>query len=368
MAITSFGLNDPKTIKRFSVALAAQTWQKSWWGRNFMSTDGSTPLHRLSELERQAGDNVTVDLFNNLTGTGVTGDNTLKGNEEALTAYTQQFWIDQLRHGVSLGGNMSRKRIDHDVRSIAREKLSTWWARLYDEYIFTYLCGARGDQTGDWLMAPGSVTPGTTKLQANNTVTAFSSGRTIYAANSNGDGDASDSVVGNAAEDEMRLELLEYVNYKLRTMASPPRPLMIDGEECYILIMHPLAEMQLRGGTSTKWLEIQKYSERGRDMLLKNSLGKYGKLVLYSHPKIPVIDSTYGVCYNLLVGAQAGFIAHGNSGNGLHYAWHEEVDDRGNLPVIDTGAIFGIQRAMFNSVDFSSMLVKTSTKAAAVSD
>jgi N4-gp56 family major capsid protein len=134
---------------------------------------------------------------------------------------------------------------------------------------------------------------------------------------------------------------------------------MVDGEDCYIVIMHPQAELQLRStATAGGWQDIQKYTQRA-DNLFKRSLGKYGNLILYSHPKIPVYNTGaagVGVCYNLLLGAQAGFIAHGNSGNGMHYSWHEEIDDRGNLPVVDTGAIFGMQRAIWNSKSFSTML------------
>ncbi len=353
MAETTFGRNDAKTVKHYSLALSAQTFQKSFWGTNFMDTAGNKPIHRLMKLEREAGDTVTVDLFNNLSGTGVQGDNELKGNEESLTSATQQFWIDQLRHGVSLGGNMSRQRVAHDMRALGREKLSIWWSRIFDEAMSVYMTGTRGDETGDWLMAPGSVTPGTTKLYGNNTVTAVQDASTLWAG-----GVSADNTITADAGYNMTLELLDEAAYQLKTMANKPRPLMVGGKEKYVLVLHPLASHQLRTGSSSTWQEILKYSKP--DQLFSGALGEYGPFMIYEHAKIPVVNnSATGVVYNLIMGAQAGFLAHGNAGKGLHFDWHEEVDDRGAKPVIDSGSIFGIQRAIYDEKDFATMLLKT---------
>jgi len=360
MATYAIGMNDPKTIKKFSVALAAETFQKSFWGKNFIGTSESSIIQRLTDLEREAGDTMTVDLFNNLTGSGVSGDETLKGNEEAMSSATQQMWIDQLRHGVSVGGRMSRKRSSHDVRLIAKKKLAIWWGRMFDEALFVYLAGTRGAETGDWLMAPSTVTAGTTKLYSNNIVTGYHASRVIPCSTTN------TTIATMTSDDVMTLASLQSINYELKTMANPPTPLMIDGEESYIVIMHPKAEKDLRTETGEGgWAEIQKYSQKGQAAILRNSLGRVGKLVLYSHNKIPVGNDggteTPGegdaICYNMLLGAQAGFLAHGNTGAGMHFDWHEEVDDRGNKPVIDTGSIFGVQRSIYDSVDFGAILI-----------
>ena len=49
-------------------------------------------------------DVVTQGLRVKLSGTGVAGDDTLEGNEEALTTYSQNFFIDQLRHATRSKG------------------------------------------------------------------------------------------------------------------------------------------------------------------------------------------------------------------------------------------------------------------------
>ena len=49
---------------------------------------------------------------------------------------------------------------------------------------------------------------------------------------------------------------------------------------------------------------------------------------------------------------QAGVLAFGSPGNGLRFSWHEEEEDRGNVHVVDVGAMFGVKKAVFNGVDF----------------
>ena len=362
MAETAIGRLDAKAVKHYSLALSGQTFQTSFFGKNFMSEDGNKPIHRIMKLQNEAGDTVTVDLFNNLTGYGIKGDNELKGNEEALTSATQQFWIDQLRHGVSLGGNMTRQRTKHNLRDIAREKLTIWWSRMFDEALMVYLTGTRGDETGDWLMSPSTVTAGTTKLYGNNTVTAFASDYVMYADTTN----STDSDVGTTSAEYMSLSFLERVAYNLKTMSNKPRPIMMDGKEKYVLILHPAAAYQLRSSTSSgEWRDILKNTDEGTKKIYSGALGEYGPFLLYEHAKVPVVSGgNSGVCYNLLMGAQAGFLAHGNAGNGLHFDWHEEVDDRGAKPVIDTAAVFGVQRSIYDSKDFATMLLKTTNGAA----
>jgi len=354
MAQTLIGLNDAKAVKRFSVALAAETWQRSFWGRNFAASDGSQPLHRITELESNAGDQVTADLFVNLTGLGIEGDNTLKGNEEALSAHTMNFWIDQLRHGVSVGGKMTRKRTVHDLRMIGKEKLSIWWSRRFDEELFIYAAGVRGAETGDWLL------PTTYTGRANNSLTAMDSTH-ILRVNSR----ASDGTL--VPGDLFSMGFLEDINYQLKKMANAPKPIMMNGQEKYILILHPTAEKQLRQGSSTAaindWAQLKKYTMDGQKQIWGEALGGYGKLVLFSHPKIPVVNNAddgagvddKGCVHNLLLGAQAMMFATGQAGGPFKFDWHEEQDDRGNLPVIDTGTIFGVQRAIWNSLSFSVM-------------
>src|SRR5208337_1931092 len=97
----------------------------------------------------------------------VEGDTELHGKEEALNFYTDVVYIDQMRDGVDCGGRMTRKRTLHDLRKIAKARVTDWWGRCFDQIIFMYLSGARGTDTSDGWLFPVSY-PGF----ANNSLTA----------------------------------------------------------------------------------------------------------------------------------------------------------------------------------------------------
>ncbi len=58
-----------------------------------------------------------------LSGAGVAGDGTLEGNEEALTTYSDNIFIDQLRHAVRSAGKMTEQRVPFSIREEARAGL-----------------------------------------------------------------------------------------------------------------------------------------------------------------------------------------------------------------------------------------------------
>lgn len=96
-----------------------------------------------------------------LRGKPTYGDNRAEGKEEQLKFFTDNVIIDQMRHPVSAGGRMTRKRTAHDMRGIAKNRLSDYWAKFIDELHFIYLSGARGInedfiETTDWTGHAGN--------------------------------------------------------------------------------------------------------------------------------------------------------------------------------------------------------------------
>jgi len=111
MSQTIIGVGDAKAVKKYSAFLAVDTPRKSYWGRKLMG-DGeaaSMPLQRLTELESDAGENISFDLSMQLTMQPVEGDAILENKEEALQFYSDSVYIDQMRGGVNSGGKMTRK-------------------------------------------------------------------------------------------------------------------------------------------------------------------------------------------------------------------------------------------------------------------
>lgn len=366
MARTVVGLNDPKAVKKWSGYLAVDVGRTAYFNRKFMGVgeDASTPIQILESLENDAGEQIVYDLSMQLKGEGVEGDNTLEGAEEDLKFYTDALYIDQLRHGVNTGGRMTRKRSLHDLRKIAKRRLTEWWARIFDEILFMYLSGARGINT-DY------VSPTTYTGRANNPLTAPDASHVAY-------GGAATSKASLASTDKMSLTMVERLVVKATMMGGGSQalpqiqPVNIDGEDHYVLLMNPFQAYDLRTSTSAgNWLDIQKAaaaSEGRNNPMFKGALGMYNNVLLHMHKSV-VRFSDYGAGANvaaaraLFLGVQAGVVAFGSPGTGMRFDWHEEMDDRGNQLVVDSGSIFGTKKCSFaiNGVttDFGVIAVDT---------
>jgi len=87
MALTNFGMLSGDQL---------QTWSRDFWrvARNmsfvnqFAGTGQNALVQRVTELTKsEKGTKANITLLADMTGDGITGDNTLEGNEEALRAY-----------------------------------------------------------------------------------------------------------------------------------------------------------------------------------------------------------------------------------------------------------------------------------------
>jgi len=364
MAKTIIGLNDAKAVKRYSGYLAVDIARTSYFSRKFMGEgeNSSMPIQRLTQLENDAGEQITFDLSMQLKMQPIEGDAILEGKEEALNFYTDAVYIDQMRGGVNTGGRMTRKRTLHDLRAVARKRQSEWWARVFDELFFMYLSGARGVNTE-------FVFPTTYTGFANNSFTAPDSDHIIYA-----DGTTKGTCeVGNTMDLTEIDKAVAYATMMGGGIQEVPKisPINIDGEKHYVCLMNPWQVYDVRKNSSTgQWLDIQKAAagaEGRSNPIFKGGLGMYNNVVLHEHEAL-IRFSDYGnggaveACRALFMGTQAAVCAFGSPGSGLRFDWNEESRDNGNQAVITTATIFGIKKVTFNSKDFGVMAIDTAAK------
>ena len=348
---TIVGLNDPKAVKKYSSFLAVDVGRKSYFNKKFMGVgeEAQTPIQTLPHLENDAGDQISYDLVMQLKMQPVEGDNTLEGKEEDLKFYTDSVYIDQLRGGVNTGGRMTRKRTIHDLRKIARVRQSEWWARLFDELLFVYLSGARGINA-DYIY------PTSFAGFANNPLVIPDSNHIQY-------GGAATSKATLASTDKFNLTLVERGVTKASVMGGGTsvlpaiQPCEIDGEEHYVIVMHPYQEFDVRTNSNTgQWLDVQKAlaTFEGRNSpICKGALGIHNNVILHKHRGV-IRFSDYGAGANvaaaraIFMGRQAAVVAFGSPGTGLRFDWHEETQDRGNQAVITTATICGMKKTSFS--------------------
>lgn len=347
--------------KRWSNLLSVDTLAKTYWNKKFIGSDENSIVHQKTELESDAGDLVQFDLSVQLKSRPTTGDNRVKGREENLRFFSDEVKIDQTRMPVSAGGRMTRKRTAHNLRTIAKARLSDYWSDYLDQMIFVYISGARGInqdfiEATDWTGHAG------------NSIQAPDTGHLVY-------GGAATSKASLVVGDVMTRDLIE----KVTTVAGMIRaldidamnltPVSMDGEARFVLLMSLYQEYTLRTNSSaTGWLEIQKAAAGASgesSKLFKGSMGMINNVILHSHKSV-IRFNDYGVGTNLaasralFMGRQAAVIAYGTPG-GSRFMWEEEMDDYGNEPVIVAGMIVGVKKTRFNSKDFGVLSVDTSS-------
>lgn len=353
---------DPKAQKKWSGQLMIATTAKSYWDRRFIGESDEFCIQKLTDLESDAGDTITYDLSVQLRGKPTYGDNRMQGSEENLRFFSDQVIIDQIRKSVSAGGKMSRKRTAHNIRKIAKDRLSDYWSEFYDQMLFIYLSGARG-------INENFIEDVAWTGHAGNPIQAPTADHILYG------GDATSKATIDSA-DKMTRDLVERAEVKASMLAAvdPANarllPLTIEGEKRYVCIMSKFQEHDLRAETGERgWLDIQKAaaaSEGRNNPIFKGSLGMIKGTVLHSHENV-IRFSDYGASNNapaaraLFLGRQAGVIAFGAVG-GFRFQWTEELVDHGNEPQISGGLIVGCKKARFNNRDFGVVALDTYAK------
>lgn len=361
MGTTVVAFGDQKAQKKWSANLAVDSRKKSYFENRFIGTDDNNIIQRKTELETDAGDTVSFDLCVQMRNKPTYGDGKLEGKEESLRFYTDQVIIDQVRHAVSAGGKMSRKRTAHDMRTIAKSRLGDYFARLVDELFFIYLSGARG--INEDFIEDSSYTG-----FAGNALQAPDTDHQLF-------GGAATSKASLAATDKMTRAVVEKALNKAEMMqARNPDtanmvPVTNGSEDQYVCLMSPDSAFDLRTSDTSGWLDIQKAAaaaEGRNNPIFLGGLGMIGGAILHKHRSV-IRFNDYGAGANvnasraLLLGRQAGVVAYGTTG-GIRFSWEETTKDYGNEPTVASGFIGGIKKTRFNGKDFGVISIDVASK------
>ena len=329
----------PQTLVQKAWAL--QTWKAAkndLFFDKFMGTTPNNIIQELNDLQKQKGDNITVPLLLKLAGDGVTGDNKLEGNEEALQYRDFNMTINQLRNGVVLAGRFEEQKSQLKMRQDAQSALQTWLAETVDKKIFTAL----------------SASP--------------SADRTVYG----GTAVTAANKITSAAT--MNTDLISLAKRKAMNSAASGlpkiRPVNVKGKSYYVLVIDLFQSRDLK--KDDKWLNAQKDANiRGEDNpIFTGALGVWDGVVLHESEQVVregTGDTGTMVGHGLFLGAQAGILA-----SAVDTRWDEDEFDYGNQHGFSISRIFGVAKAKYKipntldatpATDFAAINILTSSVA-----
>ena len=288
-----------------------------------------------------------------LTGDGKMGNEKLEGNEESLATYSDSLTIDQLRHAVRVAGedSIDQQRVLFNLRTEAKDGLKDWFAKRMSVSFFNQVCGNTA-QTD-------------TKFTGLNAVTAPASARHIWTES----GTTADEDLDSTG-DTMTLAQIDYAKELAQTADPQIRPVKVNGEDKYVLYLHPYQVTDLRTNTSTgQWLDIQKSALAGgmveNNPIYTGALGEYNGVILrWSHDVATGVNSSTAAAITtvrraVLLGAQAAMIGFGAKRMSDSYKWVEKDYDYENEVGIKAGTLMGLKKCIFNSLDFGAIVISS---------
>jgi N4-gp56 family major capsid protein len=323
--------------------LFADVEKDSYIQSRFVSTSDSAVIQKVEDFEADPrggrGAKVNFGISIKLSGDGVSGDDELEGQEEAITTYEEELEVNQLRHAVRLTGQMDELKSAYDMRADAKEKLKIWWIEKIDYEILAKLCGYSSATFANTPAEP-------------------SASRAVFAGGQSAESSLTSTMVFDT-------KVIEKAKQTAKLASPKVRPIMIGGKATYVMFIHPYQRTDLR--RDPVWNQAQRDANvRGADNpIFSGAEGVYDGVVIHEHEQVHTNTGGSGsaACARaILCGAQAAVL-----GIGAPKKWVEKKFDYENQWGVACGLVFGVQKVQFNSVDYGVVTVHTAATAASTS-
>lgn len=337
-------------MKLWAKKLIREALKETYISR-FMGKGSSNIIQVKDETSKSAGDRITCGLRMQLSGNGVQGDAVLEGNEEALSTYSDNLFIDQLRHAVRSEGKMTEQRVPFSIREEAMDGLKDWLAGRLDTWFFNAISGNSGQTDTRYTGNQAATAPTTT---SGNTRHLFATGTHTTEASL-------------STTDVFQLTFIDRAVNAAKTATPYIRPIRVDGGEYYVAFLHPDQVYSLRTDATAArvtWYDAQKAVVSGgakeNNGIFTGALGVYNGVVLHESTRLPLVNGAVAntVRRAVLCGAQAAMMAFGQ-GSSESGAWYEGMFDYGNQLGVGTAVIGGLKKTVFNSIDFGTVVIST---------
>lgn len=361
-------------------ALRRQAWQAdlyvdamdkvSLYKSRLMGKGDNVIVEVKDQLAKEAGEKIPYGLAAKLKGKGVTGDNELEGKEEKQLTYSDAIYIDQIRNGEKLKGRTDEQKACYNMRMTAKASLSVWLKEFYERQIFLKAGGVRNvllKDTNAELYAENALWSNSPTLFAG---TSTGSGARYICANSSG-------VASLTSSDKINPALISRCRVKAELASPTIQPLTIDGEDWYIMYVHPWQANDLKNNATFAQARREARERAASNPTWTGALAAWDGVMLRPHKYVPYMNTAdVGTGYQsfagsggtdfsdnitvaraLLFGKQAVAFAHCDKN--YDQGWVEKSFDYGNVQGYSIGFLGGIQVTTFNSKQYGVIALDT---------
>jgi N4-gp56 family major capsid protein len=351
MSTASIGLNDSLAVKLWSDRMDVEALKETV-AYEYMGSGAGSLCQIMTETQKKAGDRIRWGVRFLATGDGTTENQTQEGNEESLTRYYDELFVNELGHAhrVKNEGTIDRQRVPYDMREECYDSLKDWSAARIDSWFFNHLAGNTA-QTN-------------TKYTGFNTPLAPSTNRVFRAGSQANDQSLTSS-------DTFTLAMIDKAINRAKTATPMLRPIKGLGKEVdYVCFVHPDHTLSLRADTSTgNWFDLQgkrlQGGEKDNNGLYTGMLGIYNRTLFVENTRVPqgVNSSTAAAVSNtrraIFCGAQAAGMAFGKGGAKNKFKWVENLFDYDRELGVRCSWISGLKKTVYNSEDFGTIVLST---------
>jgi len=333
MAYTQHEQSDPSSIQKWSEKQYRDIRRGSFFDQ-FAKEDENAFIQIKRDLKGDVGNKVTFTLIPELYSEGVTSRQTLTGNEEPLTDYTFDVELEEYAHAVASRGPIDRRRPVWRWDPTARRTLKNWGMRKIDRLFFNAMTTAPSTifyEDGTGIQ--------TTSVEA----TAVGA---LSAANSRLD--STDIIVSVKASLSTGYDAENDTSYQ----DSRVLPVMTDGDDYFILVVHPFVFADFKRSDEYKQLNREARERSRTNPLFKNAKFCYDNVIVFEHERVPLvrIDADNAYCKAIFMGKQGGCWAWGKNPKFVP----GEITDYQREKRLSIQMISRAIKPQFNSKDFGS--------------
>ena len=309
-------------VSRWAKELQSEV-SKGVYFSKFMGEGPGNAIH-VKQMEDGKGKDVTFGLVTQLTGSAITGDSSLEGNEQSLSTFSNTVTTNQKRLAVRDTGKFANSKVLYDFRSTSLDLLKTQYSELIDADIFSALSATSG--THAYYRADASAS-----------VYATSDPKAALA-------DADSITLADISAMKTLAQIGGSANYRMR-------PIRVDGNDYYVLVLHPEVAYDLFELDEFQQIQREAQTRGDSNPLFKGALGIYNGVVIHAHEGVNTFDNGGGAAVkgsrNLFMGAQAACFAESSD-----MMWVEKTFDYGNQLGISAAKIYGVDISDYNSKDY----------------